>query len=120
MSRLSAGPRVVTLANPSAGVHVGQATGASGHVTLQGGQTVYRSQSGTTLSTDDAASSFVSRILYPDLSLVTGDGNQVGTTGTLQSAQPQQVREYNVKSQNKCVSGDIDMPPSLLPSDVYI
>ena len=94
MSRLSSGPRVVTLANPSAGVHVGQTTGATGQVTIQGGQAVYRSQSGTTLSTEDAASSFVSRILYPDLSLVTGEGNTVGTAGTLQSSQPQQVGQY--------------------------
>ena len=91
MSRISTGQRVITLPNPSAGVHVGQSTGATGQVTNSGGQLVYRSQSGTTLSTDDAASSFVSRILYPDLSLVTGDGNQVGATGSLQSTQPQQV-----------------------------
>ena len=92
MSRISTGPRVVTLANPSAGVNVGQPTGASGQVTIQGGQAVYRSQSGTTLSTDDAASSFVSRILYPDLSLVSGDGSQVGSTSQLQTSQPQQVK----------------------------
>ena len=91
MSRLSTGPRVVTLANPSAGVHIGQPTGATGQVTIQGGQAVYRSQSGTSISTDDAASSFVSRILYPDLSVINQDGTQVGTQGTLQSAQPQQV-----------------------------
>ena len=94
MSRISSGPRVVTLANPSAGVHVGQPTGATGQVTIQGGQAVYRSQSGTTLSTDEAASSFVSRILYPDLSLVGGDGNQVGSTGQLQTSQPHQVRQF--------------------------
>ena len=91
MSRISTGPRVVTLANPSAGVHVGQPTGATGQVTIQGGQAVYRSQSGPTLSTDDAASSLVSRIFYPDLSLVTGDANPVGATNQLQTSQPHQV-----------------------------
>ena len=75
-------------------MHVGQPTGATGQVTIQGGQAVYRSQSGTTLSTDEAASSFVSRILYPDLSLVGGDGNPVGSNGQLQTSQPHQVRQF--------------------------
>ena len=44
MSRIATGPRVVTLANPSAGVHVGQQTGATGQVTIQGGQAMYRSE----------------------------------------------------------------------------
>ena len=96
MSRISTGPRVVTLANPSAGVHIGQPTGATGQVTIQGGQAVYRSQPGNAVSTDDAASSFVSRILYPDLSAVTGDGNQVGVQAGLQSAQPQQVDDLMI------------------------
>ena len=104
MSRISTGPRVVTLANPSAGVHVGQPSGVTGQVTISGGQAVYRSQSGTSLSTDDAASSFVSRILYPDLSVVTGDNNQIGTAGPLQSTQPQQVGErLNILTSSSCI-----------------
>ena len=99
MSRIATGPRVVTLANPSAGVHVGQPTGATGQVTIQGGQAVYRSQSGSTLTTDDAASSFVSRILYPDLSLVGGDGSPVVSTGQVQTAQPHQVRIMMLNNQ---------------------
>ena len=91
MSRLSGGPRVVTLANPSAGVAVGQAAAATGHMTIQGGQPVFKTQAGSNVSVDDAASSFVSRILYPDLSLVTADGHTGGGAPTLQSAQPQQV-----------------------------
>ena len=92
MSRFAggSGPRVVTLSNPSAGVAVGQA--ATGHVTIQGGQTVFKTQAGNTITTDEAASSFVSRILYPDLTLVTGgDGGSSAGTTTLQSSQPQQV-----------------------------
>lgn len=90
MSRLSGGPRVVTLANPSAGIAAGQAVAGPGHLTIQGGQTVFKTQAGSNISADDAASSFVSRILYPDLSLVTGDGNTPGGPATLQQ-QPQQV-----------------------------
>ena len=92
MSRLTAGsgtaggggPRVVTLANPSAG---------------QVGQTLTTIKSQPGMTTEEAASSFVSRILYPDLSLITTSGAPSGEvttvsapgSATLQSAQPQQV-----------------------------